>query len=396
LALIIAGAALGQTPSTPSARPPALTSAIDAAFDHFYNLEFDTALSELSGLAERYPQDAELQNHVAQTILYREMLRAGALETELVTGGNAFLRFSKMNPSAADQQRFFNAVDTSLRLANAALASNPNDAAALYAQGVAYGLRSNYRFLVTKSWLAALRDATEARKAHQRVIAIDPKRIDARMIPGAHEYVVGSLSWHYRVLGFLAGFHGSKDGGIRTLEQVAREGEYNRSDAQVLLATIYRRERRPQEAVNLLKELVRKYPRNYLFHFEMAQMYSDLGDKERALAAVAEVDRLKRAGTPGYEALMDEKILYFRATIQFWYRDYDDALVAFRRITAKAAQLDPNTGVTAWMRLGQTLDIKGQRAEALRAYRAAIAYAPASGVAEECSDYLAHPYKAVN
>jgi tetratricopeptide (TPR) repeat protein len=226
------------------------------------------------------------------------------------------------------------------------------------------------------------------------LLEIDPKQVDARMIPGTHEYVVGSLPWHYRALGFLAGFHGSKATGIRMLEEVARDGVNSRSDAQVLLATIYRRERRPQEAVTLLKDLVRKYPRNYLFHLEMAQMYSDLGDKERALAAVADVERLKRAGTPGFDGVLDEKILYFRATIQFWYRDYDDALAGFRRVTAKAAQLDPNTGVTAWMRLGQTLDIKKQREEALRAYRGAITYAPASGVAEECQGYLKKPYVA--
>jgi tetratricopeptide (TPR) repeat protein len=214
------------------------------------------------------------------------------------------------------------------------------------------------------------------------------------LIPATHEYVVGSLPWHYRLFGFLTGFRGSKESGIRTLEQVAREGTANRADAQVLLATIYRRERRWQEAVVLLQDLIRHFPRNYLFHLELAQMYSDLGDKQRALASVAQVERLKRAGTPGYEALLEEKILYFRATIQFWYRDYDDALVGFRRVTAKAAQLDPNTGVTAWMRLGQTLDIRGQREDAREAYRAAMAYAPESGVADECAGYLKKPYVA--
>jgi tetratricopeptide (TPR) repeat protein len=381
-AAIVAGVALAQTPP------------VDAAYEHFYNLEFDSALDSFEKLAEQNPKAARLQNHVAQALLFREMLRAGALETELVTGGNAFLRLAKMNPSAADQRRFYAAVDAALRLTAAALASNPIDTEALYAQGVAYGLRSNYRYLVTKSWLDALRDATAARRAHQRLLELDPNRIDARMIPGTHEYVVGSLPWHYRALGFLAGFRGSRESGLRTLEQVAREGVNNRSDAQVLLATIYRRERRAQDAVALLKDLVRKYPRNYLFQFELAQMYSDLGDKEQALAAVAEVGRLKHAGTPGYEVLFEEKIIYFRSTIQFWYRDYDEALAGFRHVTAKAAQLDPNTGVTAWMRLGQTLDIKHQRAEALKAYRSAIAYAPSSGVAEECEEFLKKPYVA--
>ncbi len=368
------------------------TPTLDTAFDHFYNLEFTAALDIFSKLAATHPEDANLQNHVAQSILFREMLRAGALETELVTGGNAFLRREKMNPSEADQRRFFEAIDTALKLTSRAVAANPNDEDAYYAQGVAYGLRANYRFLVTKSWMDALRDATEARKAHQKVLALNPKRMDAHLIPSTHEYIVGSLSWHYRLLGFLTGFHGSKDGGVRGLQQVAREGDRDRDDAKVLLATIYRRDRRLQEAVTLLTDLIHRYPRNYLFHLELAQMYSDLGDKDRALAAVAEVARLKRAGTAGYDALAEEKIVYFRSTIQFWYRDYDAALAGFRRVTAKAADLDPNTGVTAWMRLGQTLDLKGERAEALKAYRAAEAYAPHSAVAEECAGYLKKAY----
>ena len=84
---------------------------VATAFEHFYNLEFDAALDGFTKLAERAPNDAQLQNHLGQTLLFREMLRAGALETELVTGGSAFLRLPKMNPSAADQRRFYAAID---------------------------------------------------------------------------------------------------------------------------------------------------------------------------------------------------------------------------------------------------------------------------------------------
>jgi tetratricopeptide (TPR) repeat protein len=374
--------------------PPAAAQETDkdSGFNHFYNLEFDEALAVFSGRAAAQAGDANVHNHVAQTLLFREMLKAGALETEMVTGGNPFLRREKMNPSAEDRRRFDEAIGASMRLCQTALGRDARDAGAHYSLGVAHGLRANYNFLVRKAWFDALRDATAARRAHQKVIELDPSRVDARLIPATHEYVVANLPWTYRLLGFLAGFHGDREGGIRGLQLVARRGQRNNFDAQVLLATIYRRERRFQDAVDLLNGLIPKFPRNYLLRLELAQMYSDLGNKEAALAAVAEVEELKRAGTPGFARLLPEKILYFRATIQFWYRDYDDALANFRRVTAHAAELDPNTGVTAWLRLGQTLDLKGRREDAKAAYRTAIAYAPGSPVAREAEGYLQRPY----
>ena len=77
--------------------------------------------------------------------------------------------------------------------------------------------------------------------------------VDARLIQGVHDYVVGSLPWHIKLVGFLAGFRGDKQEGIRTLEEVAARGDQNRVDAEVLLCAIYRRERLPRKAVPLLE-----------------------------------------------------------------------------------------------------------------------------------------------
>ena len=65
----------------------------------------------------------------------------------------------------------------------------------------------------------------------------------------------------------------------------------------------------------------------------------------------------------------------------------------FLRVTAKADDLDLNTGVTAWLRLGQTYDLKGQRQQALEAYRQAIAYAPGSYRAKEAENYVRARYQ---
>jgi tetratricopeptide (TPR) repeat protein len=382
LCLLLCGSAWAQ----------AADVSVSKGFEYFYNLQYNDSIAEFSRQVAQHPNLPDGYNHLAQAVLYSDMFRAGALESELVSGANPFLRRPKVDASAEDQRRFDGAIDRAMDLAQARLKQNPRDTQALYALGVAYGLRANYNFLVRKAWRDSLRDATSARKCHGRITEIDPSFIDARLVQGLHDFIVGSLPWHLRALGFLIGFHGNKDEGIRQLELVSRKGTINRIDAQILLCAVYRREHRPQSAVPLLEELIRRFPRNFLFPMELAQMYSDLGDKEKALAPLRRLEQLKRSGASGYGQLRLEKICFAEGTLQFWYNDLDPALANMKKVTAAADGLDLSTGVLAWMRLGQIYDLKGQRALAIDAYRHALAYAPDSDAAKESRQYLAAPY----
>jgi tetratricopeptide (TPR) repeat protein len=348
-------------------------------FEHFYNLEYDEAIADFSEAVAQHPDLPGLYNHLAQAILYRAMFRAGALESELVTGNNPFLRRPKVEATPDEDRRFHQAVEKSMELCQALLNQDPRDTQALYALGVAYAWRANYNFLIRKAWRDALRDATTARKLHNRVTELDPSMIDARLMQGLHDFVVG--------------YRGDKEQGIRTLELVAQKGATNRDDAKILLCAAYRREKRPQQAAPLVEELILRFPRNYLLYLELAQMRSELGDKVKALEALERLKALKESGAPGIARLPWERLWYADGNIQFWCNDLDAALDNMRRATAGAEALDLNTGVLAWMRLGQLYDLKGRRAAAQEAYRRAIAFAPASDAAAESKRYLGSPYR---
>ncbi|MBV8896872.1 MAG: tRNA epoxyqueuosine(34) reductase QueG [Acidobacteriaceae bacterium] len=362
-------------------------------FVDFYNNQFDQALAYFEEQANLHPEDANQHNHVAQTILYREMFRDGALESELVSGNNPFLRRPKMEICSDDKQQFAAEIAASEKLSEARLQTDPDDVQALYSLGVAHGLEANYLFLVEKAWTAALHEATTARKANERIIAIDPGFTDAHLILGLNSYVVGSLPFYLRALGFLGGFHGDKQGGIRQLEEVRSKGVMNRFDAEVLLAAIYRREHEPKRAIPLLQDMASHFPDNYLIRFEMVQMYSDLGQKDSALGVLAEVQRLKSEGVPGYKSLSREKIRYLEGNLFFWYGDLDPAKADLKQVTQTADELDLNTAVMAWLRLGQVYDMQGQHQDAIQAYRQAERLAPNSGAATEAKGYIANPYK---
>jgi tetratricopeptide (TPR) repeat protein len=263
---------------------------------------------------------------------------------------------------------------------------------ALYAEGIAYGLRSDYHWVVEKSWYDSLRDATAARKAHNRVAELEPDNVDARLVQGLHDYIVGSLPWTYRMLGFLAGFHGDREKGIRTVEDVARNGKLDKVDAEIFLCALYRRENHPNLAVPLVQDLIRRFPRNYLLRLELSVMYSMAGDKRHGLDAVAEAARLKREHAPGFDQMPWEKIYYQEGSIQFWYRDEDQALENLKKVAAGIENVDLNTGAYTFLRIGQIYDMTHHRTEAVQYYRKAIAYEPQSDGAVQSRKYLATPY----
>jgi hypothetical protein len=366
---------------------------VASAFDHFYNLEYDEALADFYKAEKAYPNDADIRNNIAQTLLYREMFRNGALESELVSGNNSFLRRPKMNPTREVQDQFDSAIKSAFALSQAKIAKNPNDTDAIYAMAVTYGLRSNYSFLVTKAWKSALSDATDARKLAARVVELNPQNYDARLILGVNQYIVGSLPWTWRAIGFLAGFHGDRAEGIRTLESVAKKGKKNRVDAEVLLCALYRREERSKDAIPLLDDLLRRYPRDYLLLFEKAQMYSALGDKKNALGAIDQLAELKKRNLPGFANVPWEKIYFEEGNIQFWYNDLDEALVNLKKVTEAPKELDLNTGVLAYMRQGQIYDLKNNHGLATQAYEQAIAFAPEAEAAKESQRYIHEPYR---
>lgn len=368
-------------------------SLVKQGYEHFYNLEYPQAIADFEEAIQQSPDDPELHNHLAQAIVFQEMFRNGALESELVSGNNSFLRRPKLNPSPETEKWFLDEVAKAIALGEAQLQKNPNDTRAMYALGISYGLRSNWNWVVRKAWRDSLRDATAARRYHNRITELEPGNVDARLVQGLHDYIVGSLPWTYRMLGFLIGIRGDKERGIQTVQDVAEHGKTNRVDAEILLCALYRRENQTRHAVPLVQDLIRRFPRNYLLRLELSQMYSMAGDKERALEAVDELARLKERHAPGCDRVPWEKIWFQEGTIQFWYRDFDEALENMKRVAASAEDLDLNTGVSAFLRMGQLYDLTNRRAEALAAYKKAIAYAPEAEAAQEARKYLSTPYR---
>jgi len=271
---------------------PCLLAATDyraVGHDHYFNLEYDQAVEAYNHLIAENPQDALAYNHLATALLFKELLRLGMLETSAFKGDNQFLRQEKPQPDPALKEKFEKALLEGRRLAEATLEKSADDKMALYVLSNNYGLQGNYDFMIDKSYFSALRNGGRARKYANQLIKKDPEFVDAYLVAGVHEYVVGSLPWIVKVMAAIGGIRGNKEKGERYVARVAEEGKLSRNEARSLLTILLRRERRPLEAAALFEGLIRDFPRNYVFYLELGAMYEDAGEVEKALAVFRSV-----------------------------------------------------------------------------------------------------------
>ncbi len=261
------------------------------AFDRLYNLDFDAALRLFEQDCRREPGNPDHFNNYAYGLLYRALFQADALEGGLALSVGQYLRRPKVPFSAEQRQKFHEA----LSRADAAARAQGEAPAAVYALGVAQTHRANLSLLVDKEWRTALESGGEARKLHSRVLEMEPGFVDAMLVPSLHEYIVGSLPFYVRALGFLVGFSGEKAKGIEGLRQVAARGQRARIEAQVLLALVEHREEHPERGVEIMKSLVRDFPTNHLYRREAALLLLASKRKEEARR---EMDALSRNSYP--------------------------------------------------------------------------------------------------
>ena len=75
-------AAASQAPSTPApSHGVQHDPQSEAAFDHFYNMEYDRAIPELEKIVEKSPNDPLAVNHLLTAVLMRDLYETGGMNT---------------------------------------------------------------------------------------------------------------------------------------------------------------------------------------------------------------------------------------------------------------------------------------------------------------------------
>ena len=65
----------------------------------------------------------------------------------------------------------------------------------------------------------------------------------------------------------------------------------------------------------------------------------------------------------------------------------------FQKVTVAPDEMDLNTGVSSYMRMGQILDMQNKHPQAVDYYKKAIAFAPEAEAAKESRRYMSSMYR---
>jgi tetratricopeptide (TPR) repeat protein len=304
-----------------------------AGLDHFYNVEHAEAIADFKKAVEGDPNNVLFHNYLANAYLFSELRRLGKLEGNLYDASNSFLKEKGPEPNPQAIARFKEQLEWVKKTCNARLEKNPKDVEALYALGAAHGMEANYLFTIEKKWYDALGAGGKANDLHEKVLKLDPTYQDAKLIPGAYQYVVGSIPRSVKWLAFLFGFRGSREKGIALLQETMVHGKLASTDASFLLVVIYNRERKFEYSRRLLQTLSGYFPRNPLVRLEIARSYVKEGQLDKALQHYTQVAKELDAGKFGQGKVPRERLWYQIGTLYQQQGKQSEALDAYAKIT---------------------------------------------------------------
>jgi tetratricopeptide (TPR) repeat protein len=361
----------------------------DAAFDRFYNMEYDQATQEFERLLAAHPSDPFAVNHLMSVILMRDLYETGGMNTGDYTN-DSFIGHAPRPTDPRIKARIKSLAQRAQALEEQRLKANPNDVEALYCRGVSRAQFAVYTGLIERAWFSALRNAVGARHDHERVLELDPEYLDAKMVVGTHNYVVGNLPWSIKAAATLAGLSGSKQKGLEYLREVARGPSETSTDAKVVLSLFLRREHKYDEALGYMQDLVTRYPHNHLFPTEVANLLRAAGRLQDAEAMYRKVWQNGREGK--YDKLHYEMAAWGLGELLRSERNPVGAAAAYELVN-EAPNPDPDIQLKANLAAGQMYDLMKERDLAMKRYETVIAENANSGQADQARRYIKEAYR---
>jgi hypothetical protein len=337
-----------------------------------------------------HPGDPQGTVLLLDAVLFQELYRLDLLDTTFYANDGFLTGRHATTEDTKTRDRILSLADEAIHEADGRLGKNPNDVDALYARGWSRALKCTYIAMVQRGYMSGMRLAMQAKNDHVRVLELDPDYVDAKLVVGVYEYVVGALPGPFKLLIGFAGITGSRSRGLEMLNDAGKRGVVTSVEARTTIALFLRREARYREAVEVVRGLKSEYPRDYLFSLEEANLRKDAGEGMGAVAAYREI--LSAAARPGY---------YFSARMELTYFGLGDALRGQRHY-AEAAQsyeqaawtpdAGPELKVRSLVAAGECHDLNGERQLAVRDYQAAIDAGPNTSRAEIARKLLRNAY----
>jgi tetratricopeptide (TPR) repeat protein len=359
------------------------------AFEHYYNLDHDAAIQDFEKILARHPNDPFAVNHLLSAIQVRELYRMGAMNSGEYSNDN-FIGVAHRPADAVQKERIRRLVAQAEKLEDAELAHHPDNVDMLYARGVTRGQFALYTALIERAWFSALRNAVGARRDHERVLELDPKYSDAKLIVGAHNYVMSNLPLAVKIAVAIVGLSGDRNKGIQSLNDAYRGNGETSVDAGIVLMVFLRREHRYGEALQIARAVGPQFPRNFLIPLEEANL---LRESEKKNEAEAQYRRVWQNGREGkYGNLHYEIAALGLGGLLRSEKKYQAAAEAYESMN-EVASADPELLQKGNLGAGEMYDQLQKRDLAVKKYQAVVATNPGNAAADTARKFMKDAYR---
>jgi tetratricopeptide (TPR) repeat protein len=389
LILLLALPGMGRA-ATVDTNPLNREPEVEETFRLFYNMDYDEALPRFEKIQKEHPGNPMATAYLLDAVLFRELNRLDLLDTTFyandgfLTGKHTVVENSRVR----DQIKALG--DEAVNEANAELKTNPNDVNALFARGWVRSLQATYSAIVERAFVGGLKEALGARSDCDRVLQLDPNYVDAELVTGVYQYVVGALSVAFKVVVGVIGIHGSKGAGLALLRDDSERGVITRVEANTAMMLFLRREAKYDAAVKIAQRMTDEYPHDYLFRLEEGNLEKDAGN---GMVAVETYQRLiEMAQRPGYFPSAHLELAYFGLgdTLR-GQKNFDAAVAAFRE-GANQPTTSPELKRRCLLEAGKTYDLMRQHDKAVQQYEAVLNAGSDTAQGDQARKYMKSAY----
>lgn len=364
---------------------------VKEGYRYFYDLDYPNSIALFEKVQAAHRGSPDATTFLLEARVFQELYRQDLLDTTFYAN-DGFLTGKHPTPEdPAVRDRIFALEDEVEREAGARLSRNSHDVDALYARGWARSLKAAYLAMVERGFSGCFHLALAAHSDEEKVLQIDPEYEDAKLVVGTYQYVIGALPWGFKFLFGFAGITGSKSRGLAMLRDDFEHGPMTSAEAGTVMALFLRRESKYQEGITVIRGLEAKYPHDFLFHLEEANLRKDAG--EGMVAAKAYEDLIADTKKPGYFPSSHVELAYFGLGEALrGQRHFDAAAQAYEQAAwtqGVGAELKRRSLVDA----GKAHDLNGQRAKAVQDYQWAIDNGADTTQGEIAKRYLKTAYR---
>src|SRR5207249_99648 len=304
----------------------------------------------------------------------------------------SFLRATERRMPAEDRNAFFKYIGESQASSLAILKEKPGNRDARYFLGAAEGVLAAFAITIDHNKRETFRHGKRAYQYQLGIVEEQWDYYDSYVTIGLYEYIVANLPWYMKWVAQIAGYKGTTERGFNYLRLAATKSEFVSVNARNVLVVLCLREKLYDEALENAQFLHRSYPRNFLLHLNVAQIFTEMNRPEQAADVYMKIIEQAEARTPNYQKM---PLGVFRYNIGKALMNMGRLELAERLFTA--AIQDPATAererALSHLYLAQVLDLRGDRQQAVANYQQVLSAANFEDSHSTAQVYLKTPYR---